>query len=83
MTTDDHPTTGGDRVSFVAHDHLIAALDAASVQLGVSRGHYARERIAQILRDEGFLQPDAPASRYEARRRAPPYPPFPPTQEPA
>lgn len=72
MTTDDHPTTGGDRVSFVAHDDLIAALDAASGQLGVSRGHYARQRIAQILRDEGFLQPDAPASRYEARRRAAP-----------
>lgn len=69
--TDDHPNAGGDRVTFVAHADLIAALDAASASLGVTRSHYARSRLAQILRAEGFLAIDAPASRYEARHRAP------------
>lgn len=70
-TTDDHPQAGGDRVAFVAHGDLIAALDAASANLGVTRSHYARSRLAQILRAEGWLGRDAHISRYEARHRNP------------
>lgn len=68
----DHPQVGGDRISLVAHQALIDALDAASAIEGATRAHLVRRILAERMRTDGFLKPDAPASRYEARRRAAP-----------
>ncbi len=70
MTNDHHPTVGGDRVAFVATDHVIGALDVVAAEAGVSRSHIARQIVADFLRREGVLPPEAPASKYEARHRA-------------
>lgn len=67
---DDHPQVGGDRISLVASQDLIDALDAASAIEGATRAHIARRILAERMRADGHLKPDAPASRYEARRRA-------------
>ena len=68
----DHPQIGGDRISLVAHQALIDALDAASAKEGSTRAHFVRRLLAERMRADGFLPPDAPASRYEARHRASP-----------
>ncbi|WP_452181352.1 hypothetical protein [Heyndrickxia sporothermodurans] len=66
---DEHPETGGDRINLVAHQMLIDALDAASAPQGISRAHFVRQLLADRMRADGFLAPDAPASKAEARRR--------------
>lgn len=69
MNTDhDHPVTGGDRVSFVASDALVAALDQAAAHQGCTRSHLARVLVAEALRRAGTLDPGAPVTLHQARR---------------
>lgn len=66
----DHPTTGGDRVAFVAHDAIVAALDHMAAENGETRSHAARRIIAGYLQAAGLLAPVIPMTPRAGRRRA-------------
>lgn len=68
MTTT--PTLGNaGSVGFVAHADLIAAIDQAAAERGVTRSHFVRHRIAEWLKEEGRLDPDTPTTNHDERRR--------------
>ena len=68
----EHPNIGGDRVAFVAHDSLVAALDNLAAEHGVTRSHLARQVIAGHLQAAGVLGPRTPMTPRAGRRRARP-----------
>ncbi|MEG9502893.1 MAG: hypothetical protein MIN69_13745 [Methylorubrum extorquens] len=68
MTTDQPDDPAG--VSFFASGPFIRALDAAAAERGETRSHFVRKALADVLRSAGLLDPQAPVTRHEARRRA-------------
>lgn len=66
----DHPTTGGDRVAFVAHDSIVEALDRMAAENGETRSHAARKIIAGYLQAAGFLDTITPMTPRAGQRRA-------------
>lgn len=67
MTTHVSGTSQG--VAFYASTEMIAALERAAAEHGVTRSHFARTQIAALLRAAGILDPQAPVTQHEARRK--------------
>lgn len=55
-------------VCFVASIAFIDALDRAAAQQGQTRSHYARNLLAQHLRNGGLLPSDGALTNHDARR---------------
>lgn len=65
-TTSGHPAA----VSFFASPAFIDALDRAAAEQGETRSHFARKTLASLLRQAGKLDPEAPVTQHDARRKA-------------
>jgi hypothetical protein len=55
-------------VAFVAADDFIKAIDQAAAERGETRSHYIRRLVADYLRAEGYLAPNAAVTNHAARR---------------